>query len=70
MYVALVVGCLSAAEPKVSECTVYSSPMFFQTVEACELNVLTVGQLFLTQKGLQLTEFDCSPTDLFGIGDV
>jgi len=70
MYVALVVGCLSAAEPKVSECTVYSASMFFQTVEACELNVLTQGQLFLAQKGLQLAEFDCSPTDLFGVGDV
>jgi hypothetical protein len=70
MYVALVVGCLSAAEPKVQECTVYSAPMFFQTVEACELNVLTQGQLFLAQQGLQLTDFECTTTDIFGVGDV
>lgn len=70
MYLAVVVGCLVAEDPTPTQCKIFSSPQFHNSVEACEQDVMTVGAAFLFSQGLYLSDFKCTTTDLFGVGDV
>jgi len=68
MFIAIVVGCLTAEDPEPQDCMPATGRKFFPTVEACEQDAVTAGQDFLNRSGYMMMEVKCVHTDTFGLG--